>query len=377
MGNQVKAPSILQKVPYSLRMAILVVIVAKILVFSLGYAANYMNDASASPLTVIMNQFNRWDAPHYIDIARNWYINQGDQRNLIVFFPLYPILIRLATVDFSYINLSALIVANVSSVIAFVYLFKLAKLDFDDSVALKAVLFLSIFPTAYFLSAPYTEGLFFALVIASVYYARLSKWPLAGFLGMFAALTRMAGLLLLPTLLVEYLHQKGWKPRKIDANILWIGLALVGFLIYLNINNQVTGNPFTFIEIERTHWSNSINPLTGLAQAFGAVNKPFPENITIGVAPLAFAFLGLLAVAGGFVRRLRPSYTVYMLFTWMLAVSTAWWISVPRYVMAMFPMFILLGTLSRRRTVTILITVAFAAALCFFTVLFTLGKWAF
>ena len=377
MGNQVKAPSILQKVPYSLRMAILVVIVAKILVFSLGYAANYMNDASASPLTVIMNQFNRWDAPHYIDIARNWYINQGDQRNLIVFFPLYPILIRLATVDFSYMSLSALVVSNVSSIIAFVYLFKLAKLDFDDSVALKAVLFLSIFPTAYFLSAPYTEGLFFALVIASVYYARMAKWPLAGFLGMFAALTRMAGLLLLPTLLVEYLHQKGWKPRKIDANILWIGLALVGFLIYLNINNQVTGNPFTFIEIERTHWSNSINPLTGLAQAFGAVNKPFPENITIGVAPLAFAFLGLLAVAGGFVRRLRPSYTVYMLFTWMLAVSTAWWISVPRYVMAMFPMFILLGLLSRRKAVTIAVTVASVAALCFFTVLFTLGKWAF
>jgi len=373
----VKAPSILQKVPYSLRMAILVVIVAKILVFSLGYAANYMNDASASPLTVIMNQFNRWDAPHYIDIARNWYINQGDQRNLIVFFPLYPILIRLATVNFSYMSLSALVVSNVSSIIAFVYLFKLAKLDFDDSVALKAVLFLSIFPTAYFLSAPYTEGLFFALVIASVYYARLSKWPLAGFLGLFAALTRIAGLLLLPTLLVEYLHQKGWKPRKIEANILWIGLALVGFLIYLNINNQVTGNPFTFIEIERTHWSNSINPLTGLAQAFGAVNKPFPENITIGVAPLAFAFLGLLAVAGGFVRRLRPSYTVYMLFTWMLAVSTAWWISVPRYVMAMFPMFILLGLLSRRKAVTIAVTVASVAALCFFTVLFTLGKWAF
>ena len=377
MGNQVKAPSILQKVPYSLRMAILVVIVAKILVFSLGYAANYMNDASASPLTVIMNQFNRWDAPHYIDIARNWYINQGDQRNLIVFFPLYPILIRLATVNFSYMSLSALVVSNVSSIIAFVYLFKLAKLDFDDSVALKAVLFLSIFPTAYFLSAPYTEGLFSALVIASVYYARLSKWPLAGFLGLFAALTRIAGLLLLPTLLVEYLHQKGWKPRKIDANILWIGLALVGFLIYLNINNQVTGNPFTFIEIERTHWSNSINPLTGLAQAFGAVNKPFPENITIGVAPLAFAFLGLLAVAGGFARRLRPSYTVYMLFTWMLAVSTAWWISVPRYVMAMFPMFILLGLLSRRKAVTIAVTVASVAALCFFTVLFTLGKWAF
>ena len=370
-------PAILRKIPYSLRIALLVVIAAKILVFLVGYAAAYTHEASASPLTIIMDQFNRWDAPHYIDIARNWYVNQGDQQNFIVFFPLYPILIRLFTSNFSYVNLSALAVANVSSIFAFVYLFKLAKLDFDDGVAQKAVLFLSVFPTAYFLSAPYTEGLFFALIIASIYYARLSKWPLAGVLGLFAAVTRMAGLLLLPVLLVEYLHQKEWKPRKIGSEVLWVSLALVGFLIYLNINNQVTGNPFAFMEIERTHWFNHLDPITGLAQALAATGKPYPDNITIGAAPIIFAFLGFLAVAGGFARRLRPSYLVYMLFTWILAVSTAWWISVPRYVMAMFPMFILLGTLSRRRTVTILITVAFAAALCFFTVLFALGKWAF
>jgi hypothetical protein len=373
----VKVLSAFRRIPYSLRVAILIVILAKILVFSLGYAATYMHEGPAPPLTIVMKEFNKWDAPHYIDLAKNWYVNTGDPANFIVFFPLYPVLIRLATVDFSYISLSALAVSNVCSIIAFIYLFKLAKLDFDDGVAKKAVLFLSVFPTAYFLSAPYTEGLFFALAIASLYYARLGKWPLAGFLGFFAALTRIAGLLLLPTLLVECLHQRGWKWRKTNASILWIGLALLGFLIYLNINNQVTGNPFTFMTVEREHWFNRIDPVEGMKQALYAAGKSFPENITLGITPLVFTVFGALPVIWGFLHRLRPSYTVYMLFTWLLAVSTSFWISVPRYVMSMFPMFIIFGLLTRKRAVGIAVTVVFLAALCFFTVLFALGGWAF
>ena len=137
---------------------------------------------------------------------------------------------------------------------AFLYLYKLAKLEFNEGVAVKAVLFLSVFPTAYFLSAPYTEGLFFALVIASIYYARLGKWGFAGILGFLAALTRLAGLLLLPVLLFEYYHQTGWKPLKIRMNILFTFSALGGFLVYLAINQLVTGNPFTFMTVEATHW---------------------------------------------------------------------------------------------------------------------------
>jgi Gpi18-like mannosyltransferase len=90
-----------------------------------------------------------------------------------------------------------------SSIIGIVYLYKLEKLDFSDNIAAKAVLYLSIFPTAYFLSALYTEELFSAFVIVSLCYARNAKWPLAGFLSLFAALTRLTGLLLLPVIFVE------------------------------------------------------------------------------------------------------------------------------------------------------------------------------
>ena len=194
----VNIKTLIQKIPRSVKLAVFIVVLAKILVLTIGYVVTFLNSGPAPPLTIVMNMFNHWDTPHYVAIAKNGYVNTGDAANFIVFFPLYPILIRLFAFDFNYVSLSALIVSNVCSLIAFFYLYKLAKLEFNDGVAVKAVLFLSVFPTAYFLSAPYTEGLFFALVIASIYYSRLCKWQFAGLITMFAALTRIAGLLLLP-----------------------------------------------------------------------------------------------------------------------------------------------------------------------------------
>jgi Gpi18-like mannosyltransferase len=225
-------------------------------VFLVGYISLYLNSGFIAP-SVLVDMFNHWDAPHYLEIAKNWYISDPaqDAYNFIVFFPLYPILIRLLTFDLNNLAFTALIIANLSSLIAFLYLYKLTKLEFSSNVAVKTVLFLSVFPTAYFLSVPYTEGLFFALTIACIYYGRLGKWHFAGILGLLAALTRIAGLLLLIVLLVEYLHQN-WKPLKINLKILWSIAPLMGFLIYLGINWQVTGNPLTFMSIQLSHWHN-------------------------------------------------------------------------------------------------------------------------
>lgn len=373
----------LPKIPKSVKIAIIIVLAAKLLIFSIGYTTAYIDRGPASPLNILMTQFVKPGAPqdslHYIDIAKNWYVNSGDARNFIVFFPLYPVLIKLITIDFNYVNLSALLISNLSSLIALVYLFKLAKLDFNNKVAVKAVLFLSIFPTAYFLSAPYTEGLFFAMIISSLYYARLAKWALAGFLGFFAALTRLSGLLVVPMLLVEYFYQKDWKPKKANLNLLWVLLPIAGFLIYLNINNQVTGSPFTFIQIEQNHWFNGINPISGLNSAMGWIitGGPFPQSIILGYAPLLFAIFGISAVIVGCARHLRPSYLGYMLLAWLLAISTSFWISVPRYIMSMFPMFILLGSLTEKKVVNAAIAIVFLIGLSYFTVLFALGEFVF
>lgn len=369
-------------IPYALKIALLVALVAKAAVFAVGYASAYATAysyaESTEPLRLFMNMFAKWDSPHYMFIAENGYVNEGDPANFIVFFPLYPVLVRLITFDFAYVNLSGLLVSNLFSVAAVVYLFKLAKLDYSDSIAKKAVLFLCVFPTAYFLSAVFTESLFLAVVIASLYYARQGKWGFAGALGLLASLTRLAGALMLPVLAVEYFHQKGWKPKAADLRLLWVGLPVLGFVVYLLINYAVTGGFFMFMEIQRTHWYETFDPLAGLVQALNwPSHSTFPDSLTVGYAQVAFAGLGLFMILIGYFAKLRPSYQVYMLFNWLLAVSISFWISVPRYVLTLFPMFLVLALASKKKVVTFGITAVSLMGLLFFTWLFASGAWAF
>ena len=370
------------RIPYSLKIAVLIALVAKLAVFSLGFASAFLkavaNGSSTNPFSLLLNMFAQWDSSNYTFIAQHGYVNQGNAANFIVFFPLYPVLIRLITFNFSYANLSGLVVSNVASIVAVIYLFKLAKLDYSDSVAKKAVLFLCVFPTAYFMSAVYTEGLFLALVIASLYYARNANWQAAGFLGFLASLTRIAGLILLPALIVEYFHQKNWKFKASEFKLVWLALPALGFLIYLGINYLVTGSFFTFLTVERVHWFQTLDPLLGFNRALGwHIGHTFPDSFTIGYAQIIFAGFGYSMIGLAYMLKIRPSYQVYMLLTWMLAVSTGFWISVPRYVLSMFPMFLVLPLISTKKPVLVAIVAASCAGLFFFTWLFASAAWAF
>jgi uncharacterized membrane protein len=57
----------------------------------------------------------------------------------------------------------------------------------------------------------------------------------------------------------------------------------------------------------------------------------------------------------------------------MLAVSTGFWISVPRYVLTMFPLFLALGLISTKKPVSLAIVAISCAGLFFFTWLFATG----
>src|SRR5687767_8468695 len=71
------------------------------------------------------------------------------------------------------------------------------------------VLLVALFPTGFFLLAPYPEALFLALTVASLYLARQGRWWLAGLAGLLAALTRFQGAFLALPLAYEYLRQRG------------------------------------------------------------------------------------------------------------------------------------------------------------------------
>jgi hypothetical protein len=378
-----------------LKLAILIALISKFAVFAIAYVSTYLtNGGPTNPGYILLHELVRWDSQQYLRIAQFGYVNQGDAANGIVFFPFYPLLIRIITFDFNFVNLSGLIISNICSIITVVYLFKLVKFDYNDSVAKKTILFLSIFPTACFLSAVYTESVFLALTVASLYYARNSNWSIAGSLGILSALTRITGLVLVPTLAVEYLYQKKWtmkldrmlsldglrtytiKFNVLDKKLLWSIVPIVGFLIYLLINLIVTGNPLTFASIQSKHFYQNFDPFAGWKSAIGHwLTSNYPNNLMIGLYQAIFAIFGYLMIVAAYKLKLRPSYQVCMLFTWFFAVSTSFWLSVPRYVLLIFPQFIVLGLLSTRKSVNIAITMLSFVGFVYYTWIFGTGQW--
>jgi 4-amino-4-deoxy-L-arabinose transferase-like glycosyltransferase len=343
---------------------------------------------AAAAWLVLHNQFcdlvtlwNRWDAPHYVYIAENGYTAVGEGRYFIVFFPLYPLLIRLVATVLGNYEVSALLLSNFASIFACFYLYKLVRIDYSESTALKSVFYFSIFPTAYFLIAGYTESLFLLLAIGSFYYARKAKWLNAGVLGMLAAATRLTGLALLPALLYEYFspRSKNAGSRRI-RDIFFIALVSLGFVSYLIVNYVVFGDAFAFLAVQHEHWYKHLAPpWEGLLGAIGSIFWRDPAGkVLIGVAEVVFGLVGFFCIAYACVIKLRPSYTVYMFLTWLAVTSTSYWLSTPRYMLSMFPLFIMVALIADKREEWFyVLTTAFLLFFSFFLVLFTQGYWAF
>jgi len=92
-----------------------------------------------------------------------------------------------------------------------------------------------------------------------------------------------------------------------------------GFLSYLVLNYLVFGNAFAFLGIQQEHWfKNLAPPWDGLLGALGSVFwRDSAGKALIGVAEVVFALFGLACIVYAFVIKSRPSYTVYMLLTWL------------------------------------------------------------
>src|SRR5260370_18121499 len=71
-----------------------------------------------------------------------------------------------------------------------------------ELVGRRLLLYLCIFPTAFFFFAAYNESLFLLFTASSFLAMRRQQWWLAGILGLFAALTRSAGIFLV----IPYLY---------------------------------------------------------------------------------------------------------------------------------------------------------------------------
>ncbi|MDQ8047310.1 MAG: mannosyltransferase family protein, partial [Patulibacter sp.] len=228
----------------------------KLLTYTLGvYALETIKGRSFHGVGERLSFWNFWDSSNYLSIAAHGYQTTGEAAHYIVFFPGYPYAVRFASWLLPGDMLTAaFVVSGVASVAAALLLAHLVRIDTgDDARAQRAAWFLLIFPTAYFLHIPYTEGLFLTFVLGSFVAARNERWALAGVIGLLAALTRINGVLLLPALAVEaYLQFR--RTGRIARSWLWLGLVPLGLLVYLGINQHYFGDAFHFQDVQQQVW---------------------------------------------------------------------------------------------------------------------------
>jgi hypothetical protein len=318
--------------------------------------------------------WNRWDATHYLSLAEKGYVATGDGRFSIVFYPLYPWLIRaVAFVCRSYFG-AAILVSGVASIGAGLLLRRLVELDYPAKVARLSVWFLFIFPTAYFLHIGYTESLFLTIALGCVLAARKQAWAIVGVLGALACLTRANGLLLVPTLLVEAWWQYRFT-RRFDWRWLWIAAIGLGSAGYFFLNYHVTGDPFAFSKIMEEHWFKKFTPpWVGIFEAWSRI---FRFNLTEGLHEFIFIVFSFLCTVWCWIK-LRPSYAVWMTLNWLLMNSTTFVVSVPRYCITLFPLFIILASIAAKRPLAGRIMAATSLLLlALFATKFAHGTWAF
>ncbi|MGH7802254.1 MAG: hypothetical protein ACREOW_16785 [Thermodesulfobacteriota bacterium] len=197
---------------------------------------------------------------------------------------------------------------------------------------------------------------------------------------MLASITRITGIFLAPALLIEYLSQKEFRIKDIKLNFLYLGLIPMGFVAYLLINYITFENAFAFLTAQREYWHKSLTPpWRGLMGSWNYLwwKEGAPAlRVSVGGAEFLFGIFGLLCTIWGLIR-LRVSYGVYMLLTWAAATSTSFLLSVPRYTLSMFPIFILLALAAERGEIHYLITIVFLLLYSLFLITFAQGLWAF
>jgi hypothetical protein len=321
----------------------------------------------------LVTAWERFDALWFLRVATGGYVD-GD--GSAAFFPLYPMLIRgLSPVLGGHPLAAALLISHAAFFGALVVFYMLTESEYDEATARRAVLYLAVFPTSFFFVSPYSESLFLLLAVSSLAAARRGRWAVAGVAGALASATRSVGVLLPLPLAVEAIHR--WRERRENpvGPILWSAAAAVGVALYLYFWWRKSGDWLAPLHQQATWQREPTLPWETIASGTREAFR-WP-----GVYPGGYHLLDWLVVvpalgaAGWVALRARPSFSVY---TWagLLAPLTLVFpgrpfMSLPRFLLTIFPLFWAPAILAKRRPWVHETAVAvFAAGLGVMTVLF-------
>jgi hypothetical protein len=301
----------------------------------------------------------RWDAYWYYSIATEGYQWSGNvlQHQSVVFFPLYPWLMRLGGAITGQPLLAGVAISLTAFPLALMYLYRLARLDLLPDQARTALLLLTFYPFSVFYGAPYTESVFLLEAVAAFYYLRRGDPVKAGLAGLLAGLTRPNGCVLaVPLMCVAMDADASWHSRALRLPRTWHRglpsslMPIVGVLLYSVYLYARFGHPFIWVK-NQAAWGLAFLPHAPVVQDYGPhLTTPYASaTVLVGnIIALVLAAWSILPIA----RRFGIAYALFVVSYMAPAFLTHAFTSAGRFTSVLFPIFLVLASEivpSRRR----------------------------
>jgi hypothetical protein len=320
----------------------------------------------------LVNLQARWDTDFYHQIATTGY--QWDRsvflHQNVVFFPLYPLLMRWGG---ALLGGHPLLAGTIVSLAAFAgamfLLYRLAALELGEDKAWPVILLVSTYPFALFYSVVYTESLFLLLTVGAFYAMRRRHLLLAALCGVAAGLARPNGFwLALPLLWLAASAPDDatsplpwWRDRRRVAAVLVALAPLAGTAIFSAYLYGRFGDALAWMHGQAA-WGM---PLLGRGPAPDPVRTAEDLRVKVSevlvyvgdIAAFFWAATSILPVT----RRLGIAYGLWIAVNIFPPVAAHLFISLGRFTAVLFPLFFWLALVVPRQRLT---RVAVAFAVC-------------
>ncbi|HUK95410.1 MAG TPA: mannosyltransferase family protein [Gaiellaceae bacterium] len=319
-------------------------------------------------LGAVTDVWARWDSVWFLRIAEHGYSAASNAAT--AFYPLYPGTVAvLGRALFGHYVLAGILVSLACALGSCLLLYGIAEERLGADGARRAVLYLALFPFALFLQAVYSESLYLLLTLAAFAFAERRRFLLGGGAAGLALLTRPTGLALLPALALL-----AWRERSRLRALASLAVAPVLFAAYPLYLWRTDGDPWQFLHAQRV-WNRHLSPAgplggiwDGLRAGWAGVEQlasgshtrfywaPVRDTDPIRVATLNLECLAFLALFVALTvvawRRFGAPYGLFAAVSLAipLSVPSERWplLSLPRFGLTIFPLFLALAVLGGR-----------------------------
>jgi hypothetical protein len=280
----------------------------------------------------LLGIWERFDTLWYLRIAQHGY----DLPRAVIFYPLYPAAIRLVS-SVMPVTVAALAVSTVGSFFFFWGLLHLGRERLSDIGRLRMLLLVCVWPTSFVLFSGYADSLNLALIVWAVIFAQRGRWWSATACGVLAGVSRPSGVLVAIPLALLALRSR----RLPSLVVLLTPVGLLGYWGWLRWSGRLS-----VVEAYRTYQGMTLAP------PWASVGEALRLIVAEHDGLLAIK-LGLVVLVA--VLSLRPEVRLEdKLFALAVILQMLMYTGHPllgatRYLLLVYPAFVVLGRYAERR----------------------------